>query len=703
MKLNCKIDWRLCWMLLLLAGSASGGEDLSVFDPAEGNGRKTLREALHEECFAAIDRRLQAYEQIKTAEDLRVWQQQRRETFFRQLGGLPERTPLNAQVVGKLAGDGYRIEKVIFESQPEHHVTANLYLPDVAPPYPAVIVPCGHSYNGKAAEGYQRVSILLARNGIAALCYDPIGQGERYQTFGPDGKPLSAEYEANSNSLRQLDPIPGKPRFNPVEEHTLVGISSILVGRNTATYRIFDGMRAIDYLVSRPDIDKESLGCTGNSGGGTLTAYLMALDERIACAAPACYLTTFRRLIASNGPQDAEQNIFGQIALGLDEADYVLMRAPRPTCLLAGTRDATFDIAGTWEIFREAKRGYARFGYPERIDLVEADAPHGFTTQLRVGAVRCMRRWLLGKDDAVEEPDIEIWSDADLQTTSQGQVMLMPGERSVFDLNRAEEARLKTARQETWSKQSPDALRRLVRETAGIRPLDSIPRLTAETVGTVERQGYRIEKQLLRDEGRLALPALAFTPAKASGDPCLYLHGEGKDADAGPEGPIDKLLREGHFVLAVDLSGIGETAGTSEPSQRRHWSRALFGPDGESFWLAYLLGKSLVGVRTEDVLAAARYLDESQSHSAAKTRLHVIGVGGAGLPALHAAALEPALFESLTLRETTTSWADVVQAPLGNAHLSETIHGALAAYDLPDLVRLIGPQRVRIVEPVRPR
>lgn len=702
MKLNFKIVGWLCWMLLLLAGSTSEGEDLSVFDPAETHGRKTFRELLHEECFAAIDRRLQAYEQIKTAEDLQVWQQQRREIFFRQLGRLPDRTPLNAQMVGKLEGDGYRIEKVIFESQPKHHVSANLYLPDASPPYPAVIVPCGHSYNGKAAEAYQRVSILLARNGIAALCYDPIGQGERYQTFGPDGKPLSAEYEANPNSLRQLDPIPGRPRFNPVEEHTLVGVSSILVGRNTATYRIFDGMRAVDYLVSRPDIDKEKIGCTGNSGGGTLTAYMMALDERIACAAPACYLTTFRRLIASNGPQDAEQNIFAQLALGLDEADYMLMRAPRPTCLLAGTRDATFDIAGTWEIFREAKRGYARFGHPERVDLVEADAPHGFTTQLRIGAVRWMRRWLLGKDDAIDEPEFEIWSNADLQCTSQGQVMLMPGERSVFDLNRAEEARLKTGRKEKWSTQSPDALRRTVRETAGIRPLDSIPRLTAETVGTVERPGYRIEKQLLRGEGRLTLPALAFTPANASGDAYLYLHGAEKDADADPEGPIDKLVRQGNFVLAVDLSGIGETAGTTEPSQRRHWSRALFGPDGESFWLAYLLGKSLVGVRTEDALAAARYLGESQSQSTARRRLHVIGVGGAGLPALHAAALEPAMFESLTLRETTTSWADVVQAPLGNAHLSETIHGALAVYDLPDLVRLFGPQRATIVQPVRP-
>lgn len=178
--------------------------------------------------------------------------------------------------MGIVQADGYRIEKILFESQPGHHVTGNLYLPATAGPHPAVLIPCGHSYNGKAAEGYQRVSILMARNGIAAFCYDPIGQGERYQTFAADGTPLSAEYQVNPNSLRQLENIPGQPRFNPVEEHTLIGIGSILVGRNTATYRIFDGMRCVDYLVSRPDILADRIGCTGNSGGGTLTAYLMA-------------------------------------------------------------------------------------------------------------------------------------------------------------------------------------------------------------------------------------------------------------------------------------------------------------------------------------------------------------------------------------------------------------------------------------------
>jgi dienelactone hydrolase len=688
--------------LLSVAATADEPGRLSVLATATDDApRPTLRTALQQECYAALAERREAYEQVKTPDEVRDWQQARREFFLKQLGGFPERTPLNPRVAGRLEGDGYTLEKVIFESRPNHHVTGNLYLPKSAPPYPAVIVPCGHSYNGKASEAYQRVSILMAINGIAAFCYDPIGQGERYQTFAPDGTPLSAEYDVNPNSLRRLEGIPGGPRFNPVEEHTLVGIGSILVGRNTATYRIYDGMRCVDYLVSREDIDGQRIGCTGQSGGGTLTAYLMALDERIVCATPACYLTTFERLLATSGPQDAEQNIFGQIAFGMDQGDYVLMRAPKPTCLVAGTHDSTFDIRGTWEIFREGKRFFSRLGHPERIDMVEADSPHTFTSPLRVGCVRWMRRWLLEQDDAITEPDFPVWSEEDLQCTPQGQVMLLDGERSVFDFNREEATRL--AEQRNAADISPDEFLDFVRRTAGARPWEEVPARQARPSGEVQRQGYQIEKLLLEAEDQLPLPALAFVPERQQGEAILYLHGEGKSIDAGQGGPIEKLVRQGHLVLAVDLCGIGETAAdAAEEGRRRHWSEPLFGPDGEEFWLAYLLGESLIGLRTEDALAAAKFLQHYRTSGNEPRTVRVVGIGRAGLPALHAVALERERFLSLTLEGTLSSWQEVVEAPLGNEHLTETVHGALQVYDLPDLIDSIGKERVTINNPLAP-
>lgn len=126
----------------------------------------------------------------------------------------------------------------------------------------------------------------------------------------------------------------------------------------------------------------------------------MAIDERVACAAPACYLTTFQKLIEKIGPQDAEQNVFGQITFGIDQPDYILMRGPKPTLICATTGDY-FDIEGAWQNYRQAKRIYGKLGYPERVDLIEMDGPHGVTPQGLATIAHWMQRWLVGRDAPV--------------------------------------------------------------------------------------------------------------------------------------------------------------------------------------------------------------------------------------------------------------------------------------------------------------
>jgi len=321
------LTW-LSALLVFVTLVASGAEDLTVL-PSEIDGiaPSAMMEAwLKQQAFAALDRRDAEFEKLKTPEQLKAWQQERRDFFLRQLGGFPERTPLNAEVIGGRSFADYRIERVIFESQPRFHVTATLYLPLTPGPHPAVLHPTGHSTNAKARDLYQQASVVMAKHGLAVLCYDPIGQGERHHFFKPDGRLLF-------NSTTQ--------------EHQLMGIGCALLGSSLARYMIWDGMRGIDYLQSRPDIDPKRIGCTGISGGGTMTSYLMVLDDRIVSAAPGCYLTGFRRLLETIGPQDIEQNIPGQIAFGLDHADYVLLRAPQPTLIMAATRDY-FDIQGAW-------------------------------------------------------------------------------------------------------------------------------------------------------------------------------------------------------------------------------------------------------------------------------------------------------------------------------------------------------------------
>ncbi|MCI0703155.1 MAG: alpha/beta hydrolase family protein, partial [Planctomycetia bacterium] len=242
-----------------LSGAVVAADDLTVLKPGKGETppRKMLHFALIAECDKHFAKRKAEIEKLKSPADIAARQKTLRANFIEALGGFPEKTPLNAKTVGTLKRDGYTIERVIYESRPDHHVTANLYLPEGKGPFPGVLMPLGHSQNGKAAEYMQRGAILLAKNGIAALVYDPIGQGERSQLLDKIGNPA----------------IRGS-----TSEHTMCGISALLVGRSTASYRVWDGIRSLDYLASRPEVDAKKLGCSGCSGGGTLTSYLMALD-----------------------------------------------------------------------------------------------------------------------------------------------------------------------------------------------------------------------------------------------------------------------------------------------------------------------------------------------------------------------------------------------------------------------------------------
>lgn len=172
---------------------------------------------LQRQVHAVMDRRLKRINQLEAPAQIRAYQKRLRAFFIKQLGGFPRRSPLNAKVVGKLDEEGFRIEKVIFDSQPNHRITATLYLPKSNGPWPAVVVASGHSRTGRMAGYNQRFGIIMAKHGMAALCYDPIGQGERSQMLGKDGKP--------------------KHR-STTTEHFQIGVGSILVGRNTARYRV---------------------------------------------------------------------------------------------------------------------------------------------------------------------------------------------------------------------------------------------------------------------------------------------------------------------------------------------------------------------------------------------------------------------------------------------------------------------------------
>ncbi len=652
---------------LILNAAAFSQEDLSVL-PEKIDGispTDMMSKYLHRLAGQKFDDWKVQYEQRKTPEQIAEYQKSLRKKFIEAIGGLPERTPLNPQVTGIVSRDGYRVEKVISESQPKHYVSALLFLPDTdkyKPPYPGVLVPCGHSSNGKAHDAYQTMGALLALNGMVGLVFDPIDQGER------------------SQMPSQL------PRLAGTRAHTTLGVGSILLGRNTARFEIWDGMRAIDYLQSRHEVDPKRIGCTGNSGGGTQTSYLMSLDDRIIAAAPSCYITGFERLLDTIGPQDAEQNIYGQIAFGMDHADYLMMQAPMPILICAATEDF-FDITGVWNSFRYAKRLYTRMEFPEHIDLLENDAGHNYDKIQRQGVVRWMSRWLLNKDVPIIEPEIKLLSEDELQCAPGGQVMNIDGARSAYDLNRDYEKELAGRRKKLWNTGNKTELLDEVRRTAGIRSLEELPEPKVTITETVKRDGYQIKKMIFMPEDGIYLPALMFVPSTdGKKSVVLYIHEQGKTA--GIES-IKELIEAGQCVLAVDVRGVGET----QQGKQGQLSGAT-GPDWKDVFTAYLLGRSYVGMRAEDMLVCARFLQQEQGGP-----VDLIAVGNVTIPALHAAALEPELFSSVQLTGMLISWSNVIELGRSINQQLNAVQGALTTYDLPDLTATLGDELI-IKEPV---
>jgi cephalosporin-C deacetylase-like acetyl esterase len=629
---------------------------------------KLLYNHLLQECQKHFDARKKEVAALKTPADIKARQARLKAKFIEALGGFPKKTPLHPQVTGKIDKGDYRIEKVIYESQPNHHVTAILYLPKKGQaPYPGVLLPCGHSSNGKAAEAYQRACISLAKNGFVVLCYDPIGQGERIQLLDKNGKPA----------------IPGS-----TTEHTMVGVGALLVGKSAATYHIWDGIRSLDYLESRPEVDPKRLGCTGNSGGGTLTAYLMALDDRIVCAAPSCYITSLERLFKTIGPQDAEQNITGQVAFGMDHADFLTMRAPLPTLVCCGTKDF-FDIDGTWASFREAKLIYSALGFGERISLFEYNDKHGFSKPRRQAVVQWMKRWLQKFDEPFVEEDFPVFTDAELQCTRTGQVLSDFNGKSVFDLNAELAKELKEGREKWQDEKSAANLREKIMELIS-RPnylgkFDEkiLTQMGFDFVATTKAKGCKFDDVLC---SRPPFHWISVVPEKIKkGNPFIISINEYSVDDAKKGGALEKLGSGGQVAFVLDVRGIGRTKPNSKGGMVKY-----FGSDWQETFLSLHLQRPLLGQRVDDVSFQASYISGE-----AKDGILLSAKGIAGPIALHAAVLDPRVTH-VTIENGVTCWEDVVQTPISVNQLSNVVPGALAYYDLPQLAALLAPRPLTI-------
>lgn len=620
--------------------------------------RTLLRDHLLRKIHVQYDaRRKSVSEALQSVEAFEIRQQQLRASLRKIVGELPEKTPLRATVTGTIEGNGYRVEKVVYQSRPHHYVTANLYVPTTSEgPFPGVLIACGHSSLGKAYDPYQRVAILMATHGMVALVYDPIGQGERLSYL-----------QGSKNAGLQ---------------HKLDNVNAVLIGRTAVGYQVWDGIRSADYLLSRPEVDRTiPIGMTGNSGGGAQTMYLMALDDRIGPAAPSCHITTLERNFELGGAGDGCQSAPLTGLLGMDHPDFFAMRAPRPSMILSAEQDYK-DIVFTRETFAEAKAVYELLGESDRLDMFAFDDKHAFSQPRRQEAVRWMRRWLQKDPRPVTEPALETHSAQELQVTQTGQVLReFPDAHSVTDLNHRRARELTVARHAFWNSQDRSAALKEIRELVGVRESAVAP--MPQHKGAVDFGNHRVKKLVLHRKSDVPIPALLLQPTGKRDRQFVYIYvdGRGKTSEFKRGGHIEQLLNQGHIVLSIDARGFGETA--DELSETIY----VKGDHRASMWSMHI-GQSLLGQRVEDVLCAMDFVLRLPQADA--QQIHLVGVERGGPVALHAAVFERR-FASVTMRESIRSWVnDVIANPRDQSAISHIVPSALLKYDLPDLAEMLG-------------
>lgn len=504
-----------------------------------------LLEFQAEQAWREDEQRRKAWESMGNENELLKSQAELRQQLLQMIGGLPAtKTDLHAQVTGKIQMHAFSIEKLIFQSLPGVYVTALVYVPDDhTKKHPAVLVPAGHATDGKFH--YQALSQRLAGRGYVVISWDPIGQGERSQFW---------------------DAAAGKSRYNLIcGEHAVMGNLAYLAGANLARWEIWDGIRTVDYLLTRPEVDSERISITGTSGGGFQATLIAALDERIKAAVPSCYITALPMRISNrifvDPDSDPEQDLFGMIPNGLDHPGLLLLMYPRPVMVAAAVLDF-FPIEGTRKTVREVRKLYERFGHADRIALVEGYHGHQFSEENQEAALDFLDHFN-GNPARRGLPPVKELPGKTLQCTRTGQVRLDYGDaRSLMEVIR-EYYKEHTAgpgrslAQDYYGDRYAGVKDWKVSEYAGL--LAGEGEITWEFKGSSVAAGVSIERYLLRHSKMLEMPLLYIhKPATEKRRVLLWFNQKGK-ATAADWPELKSYVDAGYDIVSFDSRGLGET------------------------------------------------------------------------------------------------------------------------------------------------
>lgn len=587
--------------------------------------------------------------------------------YHKLLGSFPRKTQLNATITGTINEPGYRIEKLLYESFPGHHVTASLYIPDGKGSFPAALLFCGHEDVSKATESYQRTAILFARNGFVVLVTDPISQSERHQLTDSNGKPLTR---------------------GGTTEHTILNGLSNFVGTSTPADELWDNVRGLDYLVTRKEVDTARIGCLGNSGGGMQTIYFAGYEPRIKVMAVCSFLMSRERALELTGASDGCSHIPGEGKAGLEMNDILMAAAPRPLLVLAGRYDF-IDYTGTVTAFEEIKKLYTVIGQPGKVKLFTVDDGHGISMPKREEAVTWFRKWLKPASPMIPEGHIPVHSDNELFVTRVGMVNKeFPGEVTIPQRNEALYREQQQRKKITYTAQQENA------RLAGLLSLDtSYTPAILERTGAVTVSGITVEKFILRKKGDLPLPLLI------AGNPqpkaiVIYFDETGKNKLADSAGFIKGLVDQGKLVILADLRGMGETTDRSDMNDPKYWNSEY-----RNAMLSLHIGKPLPGQRAGDILTLLNLLKREYKWKDLPVEIHASG--RAVWPAVFAAQFHTyRTYVDLPLQQIT--YRKLLADPLTKDAYSIIVPDVLLYGDMPFLIqrtngRIVYEERISTV------
>ncbi|MFC1538460.1 alpha/beta hydrolase family protein [Candidatus Latescibacterota bacterium] len=624
------------------------------------------------------DIRDQEISKLKTKTDWLKRQEKVKETLMEIVGPFPEKTPLNPRITGIVKKDGYRVEKIVFESMPDLYVVGCLFVPDgIVDKRPAILNVIGHYQESFRAQPTQALAINLVKKGFIVFVIDPPGQGENVQNFDPKINYSSIGYS--------------------VVEHCYFGNQCFISGVSPARYFIWDGIRAVDYLSTRSDVDPERIGLTGHSGGGTITSYIAAFDERIKVSIPCAWSTAQRSEIETKGAQDAEADFYHGLLKGITLEDLLEVRAPKPTLMVCTSRDEYISIQGVHEAYDETLSAYKAFGKEINLEITEDDTTHALTKKNNEATYAFFQKHLDLPGDPTDE-EVEVLTLEELTVTPTGQISTYLNGKFIFDYNKKDTEKLleKIDESRKNNKEHLANVKIKAQELSGYTVPDK--KIDPFFQGRYQRDDYSVGMYAINGEGDYVIPMLLFIPKGYEKSPAvIYLHPEGKAAEASAVGEIEKIVKKGYIVIAPDVLGIGETTNTLTR-------------DLTDDYTAILIGKSVVGIQAGDIVRVVNYVKSLDNVK--KDEISAFAIGELCPTLIHAAAFESSI-KSIALIEPFISYRSIAMNrfyKVGLKKYRDTIDhpyevdfmscvaGALTAYDLPDLIGCIAPRKVLMAD-----